>query len=159
MNRLILLSLLAASPTVLALEASCEAFVAAAEKSAQRDARHAVSDLGGGLRTEVIVVGGKSYLKADRGWQVMPTDLLAHERRLNAEMRSGKMPVRDCQRLGSETVDGIATTIVRYTIAMPGAPVATARAFIGADGLIHALSADDTRVRYRYTGVTAPALK
>ena len=159
MNRPILLSLLTLSPTVLALDASCEAFVAAAEKSVQRDSRHAVSDLGGGLRTEVIVIGGKSYLKADRGWRMMPMDLLDHERKLNAEMRSGKMPVRDCQRLGSETVDGIATTIVRYTIAMPGAPVATAKAFIGADGLIHALSADDTKVRYRYTGVTAPALK
>lgn len=159
MNRLIPLLLLAASPAALAFDKSCETFVAAAEKSAQQRARHAVSDLGEGLRSEMITVDGKSYLKADRGWQAMPVDLLATERKLNAEMRSGKVPVTDCKTLGQETVDGIATTVVAYTVVMPGAPAATAKAYIGKDGLIHALSGDGVKNRYRYTGVSAPSLK
>ncbi|MBA4286848.1 MAG: hypothetical protein C0434_15090 [Xanthomonadaceae bacterium] len=161
MNRLILptlMSLLSLSPGARALDAACEAFVAAAEKGVEQPSRHSVSEMTQGQRLESIVVDGKSYSAIGGKWRAMGIDLKAAERKLNAEIRSGVIKLDQCQRLGSETVDGLATTAIRYRMTMPGAPAATATAYIGKDGLIHALAADDLKVRYRYSGVSAPKL-
>lgn len=155
--RALSLSLLA-SPAAMALEAACEPFIAAAEKTASQKARHSVSELDDGTRIEAIVVDGRFFTSLGGKWQEMKIDLLAAERRLNAEVRAGKVPVSHCKDLGKETVDGIATRVIGYSIAFQGAAPTPARAYVGNDGLVYALSAEGQKVRYRYTGISAPKL-
>ena len=150
--------LLPVAPAALAVDAACEPFVAATEKGSQQPARHTVSEMSDGARIETIVLDGKFYASISGKWQEMKMDLRAAERKVNADVRSGAIKLRDCKALGSQTVDGIATQVVGYTLVMPGTDVAPAKAYIGKDGLIHALSSDGVKVRYRYTGVKAPKL-
>ena len=93
-------------------------------------------------------------------WMKGPPNFAATEKKLNAAMRSGEIQLLDCQKLGRETVDGIATTVYRYRMKMPGTTLGSetpAKVFIGDDGLLYAQdSGDGAKVRYRYQGVTAP---
>lgn len=143
-----------------ALEPLCDTYLKAVEKTTAQPARHMVSDLGEGVRTEAIVIGGKMYMKADTVWMNGPPTFTKMEAKLNAELRSGKTRLWDCKQLGRETVDGIATTVYSYQLDLQGlpAPKEPARVYVGADGLIYAQSSDGAKVRYRYTGVTAPKL-
>lgn len=152
----LMLALSAAWP-VRALDGACEAFVAAAEKGVEQPSRQSVSELDG-MRLESIIVDGKSYSAIGGKWKLMGIDLKAAERKLNAEIRSGVIRLDACKRLPATRIDGMAMTVIEYRLTMPGAPPASATAYIGNDGLIHALSADDTKVRYRYSGVRAPQL-
>ncbi|MCX7072389.1 MAG: hypothetical protein NTW01_15530 [Gammaproteobacteria bacterium] len=154
---LLILALSAAAPAR-ALDAACETFLRAAEKGVEQPSRHSVSEMKGGLRFESITVDGKSYSATGGKWAAMASDLKAAERKINAEIRQGGIKLDQCQVLGSETVDGIATTAIRYRMTMPGAPAAIATAYIGKDGLVYAQSSDDVRVRYRYRDVSAPKL-
>lgn len=156
MKRLALPLLLLTSSTAQALDAACEMFIAAAEKTAQQPARHTLTE-STDLRLEAITVGGASWTRMDGGaWRTMKTDLLAAEKDINAQVRSGAIPLSDCKDLGSESLEGLPTRVIAYSLSMFGMPPAASKAYIGKDGLIHALRADDTRVRYRYTGVAAP---
>lgn len=141
-----------------ALEPLCDTYLKAVEKTAAQSARQMVSDLGDGIRTEAIVIDGKMYMKADRAWVKGPPTFTQMEAQLNADLRSGKTKLWGCKKLGRETVDGIATTVYSYEIDMQGlpAPKEPTKVYIGDDGLIYALSSDGAKVRYRYTGVTAP---
>jgi hypothetical protein len=155
----LLLISLAASVDALAFSADCETFLAAAEKSAAQPARHSIAELGAGLLAESITIDGTSYIKADRGWNRIGIDMLAKERELNAQMRSGELVLEACEVLGPQTVDGVVSTAIRYRVAIPGADPATATVHVRGDGLVHAVSTGDgTWVRYRYEDVVAPAL-
>lgn len=156
LSSLLLLTSLSAPAT--AMDAACEPFIAAAEKSTQQPQRHSVSVLDGDQRIEAIVIDGRAYSAMNGQWRALKLDLLAAERELNAEIRSGRIGLGPCKSLGKETVDGVATSVLLYTLTMPGAPPATGKAYIGADGLVYALSADGQKVRYRYSGVSAPKL-
>lgn len=148
--------LLLAAGSAQALDAACEPFIAAAEKTAQQAARHSVTETAG-MRMEAITVGDQSWTRIDGGaWKAMKTNLLAAEKQINADVRSGAIPLSDCKDLGSEDLEGTPTRVLAYSLSMFGMPPSPSRAYIGKDGLIHALRADDTRVRYRYTGVNAP---
>ena len=153
------IGLLLAGSDAYGFSAACETFLTAAEKSAAQPARHAQVDLGAGMLAESISVEGKSYIRADHGWRAVGLDMLAKERELNADMRSGKLGLDACEVLGPQIVDGIATTAIRYRVAIPGTEPATATVHVRADGLVHAVSSEDgTWVRYRYDDVVAPAL-
>jgi len=141
-----------------ALDAACEPFIAAAEKGLQQPARHSVSELTSGMRMEVIVTGGKFYTMTGGKWRLMKMDLMAAERELNADVRSGKIQLTGCKKLGKESVEGVETAVLAYTLTMPGAKAVSAKAYIGKDGLVYAQTSPDMKVRYRYTGVTAPKL-
>lgn len=152
--------LIFAANTAHALDPACEAYVRAAEKSAQQPARHTVTETGG-MRMEMIIVGGKTYTRMDSKWSRLNNTShhpLAAEQKLIASIRSGKYPMSDCRKLGPQNVDGIPTTAYAYTLSIPGMPGGETRAFIGSDGLVHAQSTSDAKVRHRYRGVTAPAL-
>jgi len=152
--------MLAAATAAQALDAACEPFVAAAEKTAAQPARHSVSQLDATTRAEAILIGGKIYMQMAGRWMKGPPNFAATEKKLNAAMRSGEIQLLDCQKLGRETVDGIATTVYRYRMKMPGTTLGSetpAKVFIGDDGLLYAQdSGDGAKVRYRYQGVTAP---
>ena len=154
----IAVTLLFASSSVHALDKACEPFIAAAEKGTQQPARHTVSESEGGPRMEMISVDGKYFANLGGKWQEIKVDLLAAERKINAEVRSGKIKVTDCKDLGQETVDGIPTSVFGYTVTMPGVDPAPSKIYIGKDGLAYAISAPGQRVRYRYTGISAPKL-
>ncbi len=145
--------------TAHALDPVCEVYLRAAEKSAQQPARHTITETGG-MRLEIIVVGGKTYTRMDGKWtrhsKVDVGQSAAKE--LNADIRSGKYPMSGCRKLGPQNVDGIPTTGYAYTLKLPGIPSGEAKAFVGSDGLVHAQSTSDAKVRIRYRGVTAPAL-
>lgn len=144
-----------------ALDAACEPYVKAAEKSAAAPERHSVTQIDAETRIEAIKFNGAAYMKMDDAWMKAPPNVITAENKLTAELRSGKLKIWDCKKLGRETVDGIATTVYSYQMEMPGMPKLAgepAKAFIGDDGLVHAGSADGAKVRFRYTGVTAPRL-
>jgi hypothetical protein len=156
MKVLVLSASLLVTNAAQALDPVCEVFIDAADKTAAQPARHSVTE-SDGLRMEAITVGGKSYTRIDGSpWKDMKTDLLAAEKKLNAEVRSGKTALSNCKELAAEKIDGVSMRVVSYTMSMFGMPPGESKAYIGKDGLIYGLSADDTRVRYRYTGVTAP---
>jgi hypothetical protein len=161
--KLIVLSLSAclmfAANAAHALDSVCEAYLRAAEKSAQQPARHTITETGG-MRLEIIVVGGKTYTKMGGKWtQHGNADVgQAAAKELNAAIRSGKYPMSGCRKLGPQLVDGAPTIGYAYTLKIPGMPSGETKAFVGSDGLVHAQSTSDAKVRIRYRGVTAPAL-
>lgn len=148
-----------AANTAHALDPVCEVYLRAAEKSAQQPARHTITETGG-MRLEIIVAGGKTYTRMGGNWsRHNNTDIgQTAAKELNAAIRSGKYPMTGCRKLGPQSVDGIPTTAYAYTLKIPGIPSGEAKAFIGGDGLVHAQSTSDAKVRIRYRGVTAPAL-
>jgi hypothetical protein len=142
-----------------ALDPACETYVRAAEKSAQQPARHTITETGG-MRLEVIVIDGKTYSGMDGKWRRLSngsSNQFAAEQKLIASIRSGEYPMNGCRKLGAQSVDGIETTVYAYTLKLPGLPSGEAKAFIGSDGLVHAQSTSDAKVRHRYRGVSAPA--
>ena len=146
-----------------ALEASCETYVRAAEKTARQAPRHTILETSG-MHIETILVGGKIYTKLDGKWSVskhaQATSLaMAAELSILADIRSGKTPISACRKVGAQNVEGIPTTVYTYALKMPGmAPDGGAKVYVGADGLIHAHTSATTKVRYLYRGITAPAL-
>ena len=151
--------MLLASSQADAVSAACETYLRAAEKSAAQTARHSIVETGG-MRMELIHVGGQTYTKmSGEKWRRMKNNsTLAAEQKLVAAIRSGQYPISGCRKLGSQVIEGTPTTIYAYTVKITGMPSGEAKAFIGADGLVHGQSADDTKVRHRYRGITAPAL-
>lgn len=143
-----------------ALDPACEAYVRAAEKSAQQPARHTITETGD-MRFELIIVGGKTYTKMDNKWSRFNntnSNQFAAEQKVIASIRSGKYPISGCRKLGAQIVDGIPTTVYAYTLKIPDMPSGETKAFIGGDGLVHAQSTSDAKVRHRYRGVIAPVL-
>ncbi len=143
-----------------ALDPACEVYLSAAEKSTQQSARHTITETGG-MRMELIIVGGKTYTKMDSKWSRLNntnSNQFAAEQKVIASIRAGKYPISGCRKLSAQSVDGIPTTVYAYTLKIPGMPGGEAKAFIGSDGLVHAQSTSDAKVRHRYRGVTAPAL-
>ena len=154
--------LLFASSQASALTPACETYLRAAEKSASQSARHVITETDG-VRIELVVVGGSAYTRMGPGpWRQMKTsgkgDPIAMERQLVAAIRAGEYKLSGCRKVGSETIDGKAVSVYAYTLAIPGMPGGEAKAYIGADGLVHGQKSDGTVVRHRYTGVTAPKL-
>jgi hypothetical protein len=152
------LTTLATALPALALDANCALLVDATEKTAQQPARQSITDLGGGQRMEAIVIDGVLYSKMSGKWMKLKADFRATELALAADMRNGAIKLEDCKNLGNEAVDGINTTVIEYTLKMPGADAVRSKIYIGKDGLIYALAADDTKVRQRFVGVTTPKL-
>lgn len=154
-----LIALLGLTPLpALAVDAACAPFVDAADKSSHQSARQSVMEFGGGERMEAIVVDDVLYSKIGGQWKKLKTGFWAMERAQVDDMRSGKIALTQCKSLGKESVDGIATTVVGFTLSIAGTDPIHNKVYIGVDGLIYAQASDQSRVRYRYLGVRAPEL-
>jgi hypothetical protein len=73
-----------------------------------------------------------------------------------ASIRAGKYPISGCRKLGAERFEGVSTSVIAYTLTIPGQQPEETRAYIGADGLVYGQVSGNTRVRHRYSGVKAP---
>lgn len=158
MKTLSALLLLPAALPAAALEQHCETYLRAVEKTAAQPARHSVSDLGDGMRSEAVIKDGQMHLRVNGRWRKGPTDFAKLEAQLHADLRSGKIKLFACRKLGRETVGGVSTTVYSYQLHLPGVPVAegAAKAYIGDDGLIHAQAADGVMVQNQFSKVTQP---
>lgn len=149
-------------PAALALDAACTPLIEASEAKVAQPAWHAVSQIDD-FRSEVIKADGKFFMFMNDEWIVAPMNMDEVERETVASMRSGKIKVTGCQPAGTETVDGVETRVLVYTVELPGSgiPAAQTRINIGAaDKLPYKLgsAAGATRqsTTYRYNGVKPP---
>ncbi len=161
MKSILLLAVIASVPAH-ALDEACAAFVNATEKTNAQASRHQVSSYGdAGQRLEGVIKDGRMFMQVNGRWMQGPPDFVATERQQAADLRSGKIKLSACRKLGRETVDGIATTVYSVQMQMPDMPVpsgAPAKVYIGDDGLVYAQAGEGYKVRYRYTDVVAPKL-
>ncbi|WP_146152020.1 hypothetical protein [Ahniella affigens] len=149
---------LLATPAAQALDPVCNTYVEAANASAHQQSRQSVMETADGTRLESVVVDDVLYSKMDGKWKKLRSGFWAVEQKLVADMRSGKIALSQCRLLGRETVEGIETSVVEYTMTMSGTDPVTSKVYIGQDGLIYAQSATGMKIRYRYQGVRAPEL-
>ena len=154
---LLALMALVVTASAAALEPACETYLAAVEKSARQPARQSVTEAGG-TRMQAIIVDGVLYSDVGGKWRRHNDDFGKAEKALSTDIRSGRIRLDHCRRLGDETIDGAAMTVIEYALTMPGAEAARSKAYIGSDGLLYAQTADDARVRFRYRDVVAPRL-
>jgi hypothetical protein len=153
-----LLFLFVVSSPVLSLDATCEIYLAAAEKSASQPSRHSITEPGDGSSLEMVMINGQHWSRVDGQWERFPGgSLLNAERSMVAAIRSGRYPISSCRKLGNERFEGVATTVIAYTLKMPGSPGAETRAYIGNDGLVYGQVSGPSRVRHRYANVKPPA--
>jgi len=153
-----LLLLFIASPAF-ALDATCEIYLNAAEKSAGQTTRHSITEPGDGSSLEMVSVNGQHFARVDGKWSKFPgAGIGPGERSMLAAIRSGHYPISGCRNLGSERFEGVATTVIAYTLKLPGQPAEETRAYIGSDGLVYGQVSGKTRVKHRYSGVQAPPL-
>ena len=151
-----------ATPAVLALDAACAPLIEASEAKVAQPAWHAVSRIDD-FTSEVIKADGKFYMFLNDKWIVAPMNMDEVERETVASIRSGKIKVTGCQSAGAEMVDGIETSVLVYTVELPGSgiPAAQTRINLGvADKLPYkqGSAAGETKqsTTYRYTGVKPP---
>lgn len=112
------------------------------------------------FKMEAVMTGGQSYRRVTGGvWTKTLIDHSQAERELLAQINSGVIKLSRCKTEGSETLDGVATNVVSYTIEMAGAPAASAKLYVGkVDGLPYAQISAQTKTHFRYRGVVAPKL-
>jgi hypothetical protein len=152
----LLLLFLVSSPA-LSLDATCEIYLNAAEKSASQPARHSITEPGDGTSLEMVMIDGQHWSRVDGRWAKFPGgNLLTAERSMVAAIRSGRYPISNCRKLGSERFEGVATTVIAYTLKMRGTQGDETRAYVGNDGLVYGQVSGNTRVRHRYTNVKSP---
>ena len=104
-------------------------------------------------------VGGQHYTRmtGSKNWSKAALDISAEERKMAAEIKSGKIKLSKCKAEASEKIDGVAMQVLSYTVEMAGAPAASAKLYIGkSDGLPYAQTGNSVKTRFRYTGITAP---
>jgi len=166
MNRQLMMTLTAgmtlASAAAQALDPACGPLISSSEAKIAAPAWHVVSKLDD-FEAEVIKVDGRFFMKNGGQWMVSPVNVDDVERKTVESVNAGQVLVTGCMDAGEETVEGVSTRALVYTVEVPGSgiPAAQTRLNVGvADGLPYRLSsaAGETRqqVIYRYTGVKAP---
>ncbi len=154
-----ILFVLIAAPSVFALDAACEAVVKASEARIRQAAWHSITEMGSGMRMEVVKADGKFYRQVGGKWTKFPVNIDDAERKLLAQIRSGEIKLTQCRVVGSDVVDGVPVTVVSSRTELPGAAPGDAKLFIGKrDGLPYRQTGEAFKVVYRYTGVVAPKL-
>lgn len=143
------------------LDPACMPIINASEARAASPAWESVSviNMPKEFKMEAMKVGGQHYTRMTgaKSWTKAAVDLSNAERKMIADIKSGKVKVSQCKAEPSETVDGVAMQVVSYTIEMTGAPAASAKLYIGkSDGLPYAQTGAKVKTRFRYTGITAP---
>jgi len=155
-----LLSIGMSNVAIAGLDSACMPVVNSSEARAAKATWESVTVVSpNDFKMEAMKVGGQHYTRmtGSKNWKKAAMDLSEAERKVVAEVKSGKIKISKCKAEASETIDGVAMQVVSYTIEMAGAPAASAKLYIGkSDGLPYAQTGKDVKTRFRYTGITAP---
>jgi hypothetical protein len=152
----------AVAPAPAAAQPGCEPIIAAMNAEMKAPAWHRTVDMKTArvaMKMEIIKADGQLFSRRNDGpWTKMPMDA-ADLNQTNGELlKSGKLTLSDCKRVGAEAVDAVATTIYEYTSTMAGMPKPySARLWIGvADSLPYKGESATMTHRTEYRGVKAP---
>ncbi len=113
----------------------------------------------GAMKMELLKADGALYRRIRGGpWSRMPMTVAALNQTNGELLKSGKLKVRSCRRVGAEAVDGVPTVAYEYTTEIAGAPKPyVGRLWVGVtDGLPYRITAAETSQTIVYKGVTAP---
>lgn len=153
-------TLMLLAPTTFALDAACEPLVNASKARMAQPAWHSIVE-GDGIKLEAIKVDGQFYMSADNKWQKSPMDLDKAEQIAIDSILNGSLKVTNCKEEGTETIEGVETTILGYDSEVVGTDLGKGRVkiYLGKeDGLPYLSTFDNTKSTYRYTNISAPAL-
>jgi hypothetical protein len=157
---ILLLSIGMSNVAIAGLDSACMPVINSSEARAAQATWESVTVVSpNDFKMEAMKVGGQHYTRmtGSKNWKKAAMDLSEPERKVVAEIKSGKIKISKCKAEASETVDGVAMQVVSYTIEMAGVPAASAKLYIGkSDGLPYAQTGKDVKTRFRYTGITAP---
>lgn len=155
-----LLSIGTSNVAVAGLDAACKPIISSSEARAAKAMWESVTVVSpNDFKMEAMKVGGQHYTRmtGSKNWKKSAIDLSDAERKVVADVKSGKIKISKCKSEASETVDGVAMQVVSYTVEMTGAPAASAKLYIGkSDGLPYAQTGENMKTRFRYTGIVAP---
>lgn len=138
-----------------ASDASCKPVIDADKARAAATSWHSKKTMNG-MNMEMIRTGGDIYANmGGSGWKKMPPGMV--DKIANAV---DSFDVSGCKKLGTESVDGVATTIYSFTTTVPGQPTFAGKVWVGnKDGLPYREAGEKYEGTTRYTGVTTPAVK
>lgn len=148
-------------PAYAGVDPACAPVIKASLTRAAAPAWESVAVMGGGsFKLEAMKINGQHYMRTNgERWKKAPVDLSEAERQMVAQINNGTIKLTQCRDEGNGTIDGVATRIISFTVAMKGAPASSTKLHVGkSDNLPYAQMADTVKVRYRYTGLTAPKL-
>lgn len=140
-------------------EAECQAVVAAFTRLAEAPAYRQTMKLPGVGTMEMAAIGETLYIAADGKWSKLP--LRPGGRKEIMQQIIGSRPLANCEAAGSETVDGVATTVLAYRVppieGLTDQP-SDQRVWVGdADGLpLRMVSADGTEVSLSFAPFDPP---
>ncbi len=151
-----------AEAQALEAEPGCAPIVNAMVAEMGAAAWHRTATIGSGagaMKMELLKADGVLYRRIrDGAWSRMPMTVAALNQTNGELLKSGKLKVRSCRRVGAEAVDGVPTVAYEYTTEIAGAPKPyVGRLWVGVtDGLPYRIAAAETSQTIVYKGVTAP---
>ncbi|MEP7118226.1 MAG: hypothetical protein ABI880_11630 [Acidobacteriota bacterium] len=144
------------------IQAGCEPIVKAMNAEMNAPAFHRTVDMKmarATMKMEVIKVDGQLFRRMNDGpWAKMPMDAAALNQVNGELLKSGKLTLSGCNRVGDEAVGSVATVIYEYTSTMAGTQKPYAgRIWIGAsDSLPYRSEFATTTQHTEFKGVKAP---
>jgi hypothetical protein len=155
-----LLALLTANPAF-ALDAVCNPIIKASTQKIAQAAWHSITE-SKNKKMEAMKVDGKFFMRIDGGKWQKGADFDNGDKVMVGMIQSGKAKVTNCKDEGSETLDGIATTVTSYTIEIAGMPVPATniKLYTGKDDSLPYRELGESVIKnYRYKEVLAPTLQ
>ena len=158
----VLAATIVVSPRLALAQAGCEPLIKAMNAEMNALAFHRTVDMKTArvaMKMEVIKADGQLFRRMNDGpWAKMPMNAAALNQTNGELLRSGKLTLIGCQRVGDEAVGTVSTVIYEYTSTIAGTPKPYAgRIWIGAsDGLPYRSESTSMTVRTEYRGVKAP---
>lgn len=150
--------LFAPLPVQAALDPDCEAVIKVNEVSANAPTWEKIVAGPNNFKIETRKINNQYYSRINGGnWLKQNAGFDAAVKNFAKETRTGKIKVTRCQNEGSETLNGVETSIISFHVEMAGAPPSKGKVYIGkADGLPYAESSDKMQTEYHYQNIVAP---
>lgn len=138
----------------------CEQVLQAGEVRANQLAWHSSTEIKKGFTVEALKANGKFYSKSNQDpWKIAASDFDAAARKFSSDARKGIITISECKDEGTETVDGIDTTVISYHLDVIGTPPVKGKIYIGeGDGLPYIQTSNEMESHVRYKGVKEPKL-
>jgi len=149
-------------PQPASAQAGCEAIIKAMNAEMNAPAWHRTAEVKtarASMKIEIIKADGQLFRRVNDGaWGKMPMDAAALNQTNGELLKSGKLVLSGCKRVGDEAVGSVPTVIYEYTSTIAGQPKPfTGRIWIGAsDSLPYRSDAATVSQRTEYRGVKAP---